>query len=65
MSAVAHVGVERFDKATQAAIDLSADARRQITGSQFIKYIIDNYADEAKAKLREEILKERSKSDER
>lgn len=54
-----HVGVERYDKLTQAAIDLSATARRQITGSLFLKFIIDNYAEEAKATWLEKIIKEK------
>jgi hypothetical protein len=55
----AHVGIERYDKLTQAAIDLSATARRQISGSHFLKFIIDNYAEEAKAAWMETIIKEK------
>lgn len=57
-SSTVHVGVERYDKLTQAAIDISSEARQQITGSHFLKFIIDNYTEHAKAtffdKLREE-----------
>lgn len=50
-SAVAHVGQVRFDKLTQIAIDLSGQSRQQITGSAFLKFIIDNFSEEAKALL--------------
>lgn len=57
-AATAHIGGERGDLLTQAAIDLSATARRQITGSQFLKFIIDNYTEAAKAALLEQLLNE-------
>lgn len=46
-SKVAHVGVERFDKLTQIGIDLSSQCRKQITGSAFLKFMIDNYSEQA------------------
>lgn len=55
----AHVGAERYYKLTQVAIDLSATARRQITASIFLKFIIDNYAEEAKVALLRSIDKEK------
>lgn len=59
-STVAHVGYERFDKLTQAAIDISGVTRRQITSSQFLKFIIDNYAEKAQEDLKAQLLKENS-----
>ncbi|AGN33452.1 hypothetical protein PflA506_p0035 (plasmid) [Pseudomonas fluorescens A506] len=47
-STVAHIGTERFDDLTQIAIDLSGQSREQITGSAFLKFIIDNFKDQAK-----------------
>lgn len=55
---VAHVGAARFEGLTQIAIDLSGVARRQITPSQFLKYMIDNYADKAKEELKIQLVKE-------
>lgn len=57
-SAVAHVGEERFEELTQIAIDLSGQARRQITGSAFLKFIIDNFSQQAKTLLLAQLLKD-------
>ncbi|WP_426102997.1 hypothetical protein [Pseudomonas sp. PSPC3-3] len=57
-SAVAHIGHERFDTLTQIAIDLSGQSRRQITGSAFLKFIIDNFSDQAKELLLKQYAKE-------
>lgn len=38
---VAYVGNERFVKLTEAAIDISSKARKQITPSQLMQYIVD------------------------
>lgn len=50
-SAVAHVGYERFNTLTQIAIDISGQSRQQITGSAFLKFVIDNFSGQAKELL--------------
>ncbi|WP_324729586.1 hypothetical protein [Pseudomonas chlororaphis] len=55
---VAHIGWERFDSLKQDAIDLSSIARQQITGSQFLKFIIDEYQGVAKTGFMQKLRKE-------
>lgn len=42
-----HIGNERFAVATQKAIEVSYKTRVQITASQFVQHLIDNYSEEA------------------
>lgn len=46
-----HVGLERHAILTSHAIDVSSQTRRQITASQLLKFMIDRFADQAKAEL--------------
>lgn len=49
-----HIGAPRTKKLTECAIDVSHHCRRQLTAGQFIQYLIDNYAEAAKEKLKEQ-----------
>lgn len=49
-----HIGSPRTKRLTECAIDVSHHCRRQLTAGQFIQYLIDNYADAAKEKLKEQ-----------
>ncbi|WP_117144096.1 hypothetical protein [Pseudomonas coronafaciens] len=42
-----HIGFERFEKLTNAAIDLSYLIGKQIKPSQLNQYILDNFMDKA------------------
>lgn len=39
-----HIGNDRFAVATQMAIEVSYRTREQITASQFVQHLIDNYS---------------------
>lgn len=49
-----HIGAPRAKMLTEYAIDVSHHCRRQLTAGQFIQYLIDNFADAAKEKLKEQ-----------
>lgn len=49
-----HIGAPRTKKLTECAIDVSHHCRRQLTAGQFIMYLIDNFADEAKETLKKQ-----------
>ncbi|MFA0921459.1 hypothetical protein ALP73_01099 [Pseudomonas coronafaciens pv. garcae] len=42
-----HIGFERFEKLTDAAIGLSFKIGKQITPSQLNQYLLDNFMDKA------------------
>jgi len=42
-----HIGHDRFAVATQMAIEVSHKTRVQITASQFVQHLIDNYSEDA------------------
>jgi hypothetical protein len=39
-----HIGHDRFALATQCAIEVSYKTREQITASQFVQHLVDNYS---------------------
>ncbi|MCS4315579.1 hypothetical protein M2397_005913 [Pseudomonas sp. BIGb0381] len=49
-----HVGADRVKALTDCAIDVSYNCGRLYTAGQFIMYLIDNYAEAATAKLKEQ-----------
>lgn len=49
-----HVGSPRVKTLTDCAIDVSHHCRRTYTAGQFNKYLIDNFAELAKQKLKEQ-----------
>jgi lipoate-protein ligase A len=49
-----HIGSPRVKTLTECAIDVSHHCRRQFTAGQFIQYLIDNFAEAAKEKLKEQ-----------
>ena len=52
---VIYIGSGRFNILSEAAIDVSYRAKRQITPSQMAQYIVDNFLPEAMEKLLKEI----------
>ncbi|MGE6473249.1 hypothetical protein [Serratia proteamaculans] len=50
-NATAHVGPDRWETLTKAAINISYAGGKQITASQFLKKLIDEYAPAAEAKM--------------
>lgn len=54
---VAYVGNERFIKLTEAAIDISSKARKQITPSQLMQYIVDTNCDKVVDELGKDFSK--------
>lgn len=43
-----NIGEERYERLTQVAIDISGVIRKQISGPEVLKFMIDNYADNVK-----------------
>ena len=52
---VMHVGSDRFGTLSDAALKISYEGNRQLTASQFGKYLIDNFWEAARDKLLKEI----------
>lgn len=57
---VSHIGTERGAKMTDAAIEISNTCGVVISGSAVVKYLIDNFTDEAKISMIN-MLKSRAK----
>jgi hypothetical protein len=43
-----YVGTERYAKILDLAINVSNDTRIQVTPSQFVQHLVDNYSDIAR-----------------
>lgn len=52
---VVYVGAELYKVLADGAIDVSYQGGRQITPSQLVQYLINNWGEEAKAKLIKEM----------
>lgn len=48
---VAYVGLGRYKKLKEAAIDFSSVHRTQITPSQLLQFLVDKYTDDAMKEL--------------
>lgn len=48
---VVHIGFKRGEKMTDAAIQIGAKCGRVTTASQVVKYLIDNYTEDAISKM--------------
>lgn len=59
-----HIGADRYKKLNEISLELSVEAQEQIAPSRFNKYLIDNFSEQAKALLREEIKKNKSSAKE-
>ncbi|MGM7284701.1 hypothetical protein ABRY74_22925 [Pseudomonas guariconensis] len=55
-----HIGGERYERLNQIAIELTVVAQKNIAPSRVNKFLIDNFADQAKDLLRQEIAKNQS-----
>ena len=53
---VVYVGSKRFKKLKEIAIDVSHATREQITASQVMHFLIDNYSEEQTKMLMERIM---------
>lgn len=54
-TSVVHVGTARYKRLADDSISISYHCRQQITAAQFMKYVIDNYAETAKQQLLKEL----------
>ncbi|HBP4890773.1 TPA: hypothetical protein L5621_006614 [Pseudomonas aeruginosa] len=50
-----HIGTERYSKLTGIAIEISYQVGDQLTPTQVAQYLVDNYADLAKAEILREM----------
>lgn len=55
-SSVIYVNADRFKKLSDTAIKISYEGNRQITASQFAQFILDNFSDQAKEMLVEQLV---------
>lgn len=60
---VVYLGADRYKRLSMAAIEVSYHSGRQLTPSQLMQFLVDNYTDAAKTLIVKEMTQQSSAGD--